>query len=90
MGGYDELLSRIKILEKQRDDAENMLEYERNKFARIMQSRESGIAEQIADDIELELNAIAETAEFLEDLNKRRILKRVKQIHEILSDYHEV
>lgn len=64
-----------------------MLEYERNKFERQMQSKEAGIAEQLAGDIELEIQAIRETTEYIDEDNQRRIRRRLQRIDDILQEF---
>ena len=80
-----ELLARIKTLEAEKLQAENMLEYERNKFEKQMRDKEAGIIEELYDKLELELLAIKETAEYIDDDNKRRIMRRLQRIDDILQ-----
>ena len=93
-GDNADLIARIEALEKEnaryrqeRTDAESMLEYERNKFERQMQSKEAGIAEQLAGDIELEIQAIRETTEYIDEDNQRRIRRRLQRIDDILQEF---
>ena len=93
-GDNADLIARIEALEKEnaryrqeRTDAERMLEYERNKFERQMQSKEAGIAEQLAGDIELEIQAIRETTEYIDEDNQRRIRRRLQRIDDILQEF---
>lgn len=93
-GDNADLIARIETLEKEnaryrqeRTDAESMLEYERNKFERQMQSKEAGIAEQLAGDIELEIQAIREIIEYIDEDNQRRIRRRLQRIDDILQEF---
>ena len=93
-GDNADLTAHIEALEKEnaryrqeRTDAERMLEYERNKFERQMQSKEAGIAEQLAGDIELEIQAIRETTEYIDEDNQRRIRRRLQRIDDILQEF---
>lgn len=93
-GDNADLIARIEALEKEnaryrqeRTDAESMLEYERNKFERQMQSKEAGIAEQLAGDIELEIQAMREIIEYIDEDNQRRIHRRLQRIDDILQEF---
>ena len=93
-GDHADLVAKIEALEaenarycQERTDAESMLEYERNKFERQMQSKEAGIAEQLADDIDLEIQAIRETIEYVDEGNKKRIRRRLQRIDDILHEF---
>ena len=77
----------VRKLEEGKAYAENMLSFERNKFQRLMETREAGIAEELSDRLKLELQAIGEIAEYLGDDDKRRIQRRLQRIDKILSAF---
>ena len=82
----DHLKSENESLEQQKTTAENMLDYEKNKFERQLDLKEAGIAEQFSDDIGLELQAIRELTEYLEEGDQRRIRRRLNRIDSILQE----
>ena len=91
---HADLVTRIETLESENDQlrkdrsaAESRLEYETNRYVRQMQTKEEGIAEQLAGDIELEIQAIRETLEYVDEDNQRRIRRRLQRIDDILSDF---
>lgn len=69
------------------NDAENMLAYERNKFERQLQEKEAGIAEQLSNAISLEIQALREIIEYIEEDDRRRIQRRLLRIGDILKEF---
>lgn len=69
------------------NDAENMLAYERNKFERQLQEKEAGIAEQLSNAISLEIQALHEIIEYIEEDDRRRIQRRLLRIGDILKEF---
>ena len=69
------------------DELQQMLAYERNKFARQLAEKEAGIAEEIRDKIALELKAIREISSYIGTDDQRRIVRRLDRIADILDDY---
>ena len=69
------------------DELQQMLAYERNKFARQLAEKEAGIAEEIRDKIALELKAIREISAYVGADDQRRIVRRLDRIADILDDY---
>ena len=85
---YQQKMQRkIRYLEKQYIAATNMLEYERNKFQRLLEMKEAGIAEELSENLSLELQAIYDIAEYVDDDNKRRIVRRLNRINDILDRF---
>lgn len=74
-------------LADERDATENMLEYEKTKFKKIIQTREAGIAEQISNDIGLELLAMRDLVEYLEEDDKQRFRRRLDRIDRYLQEF---
>ena len=70
-----------------REAAENMLEYEKNKFAKLLQSQKSGLADQLTADIALELQALRELVEHLEPGEQNKINRRLNRIDEYLREF---
>lgn len=66
---------------------EDMLEYERNKYERLLKSQGSGIAKELQDTIKLELLAIRDIAEYVPEDDKRRILRRLDRIDKYLEEF---
>lgn len=93
-GDHADLVARIEALEaenerycKERDDAENMLEFETNRFERQLRSKRADLAKRLNRAIELELQAIRETTEYIDENNQRRIRIRLQQIDDILHEF---
>lgn len=93
-GTHGSLLEKINNLEEEqvrlreeRTSAEDMLEYERNKFQRQMETKEAGLADQLSEDLSLEIQAIRETVEYIDEDNQRRILRRLQRIDKILHEF---
>lgn len=82
-----QLEKELDRLSKDRTAAEDMLEYERNKFKRQMETKEAGLAEQLSDNLSLEIQAIRETVEYVDEDNQRRILRRLQRIDKILHEF---
>ena len=74
-------------LRKELKDADGLLEFERNRFQRQMQHKEAGIAEQLSRMLRLELQAIRETAEYVDEHNQYLLIRRLDRIENILSDF---
>lgn len=66
---------------------EDLLAFERNKYERLLREQGAGIAEEIADTIELELIAIEDIAQHINPDDTARITRRVKRIREFLREY---
>ena len=64
-----------------------MLEFERNRFQLQMKSKEAGLANLLARKIGLEILAIRETAEYVDDDNRRRLYRRLDRIDDILKNF---
>lgn len=79
--------TRIEELEAENASLQGMLAYERNKFARQMKEKEAGIAEQLSEAIALEVQAIRELCGYVEEDDRRRILRRLRRIDDILQNF---
>lgn len=93
-GAHADLIEKVRNLETERDRlreeriaAEGMLEYERNKFHRQMETKEAGLADQLSENLSLEIQAIRETVEYVDEDNQRRILRRLQRIDKILQEF---
>lgn len=91
---HADLVARLESLEsegaqlrKERSEAESMLEYERNRYQQQMLTKEAGLAEQLASALKLEIQAIRETAEYIDEDNQVRILRRLNRIDDILMEF---
>ena len=73
-------------LKAEKTAAENMLEYERHKYQRQLSAQESGIIEHFLNAVGLELQAIYDLTEYLEESDKRRIRRRLNRINDILLE----
>ncbi len=83
----DALTAEKEQLSKGRDAAESMLEYEKNKFAKLLQSQKSGLADQLTADIALELQALRELVEYLEPDDQKRFRRRLDRIDGYLQEF---
>lgn len=78
---------QIALLRNALAESDNRLEYWRNWYYQQMREKERAIAESLADELRLELQAISETTEYIDDDNKRRIRRRLQRIERILSQF---
>lgn len=81
----EQLKAENEQLRKERDAAEKRLVYERDIFERRMRTIEDGIAEQFLETIRLELSAIREISDHVDERNKNRLIRRADRIEERLS-----
>lgn len=89
-----ELQAQIKILKNQvqafqieRDAAENMLDYEKNKYEKQLDAQGADLAEQLTYDIGLELEALRDLVNHLDSNNQRRFLRRLDRIDCYLREF---
>lgn len=68
-------------------ELENRLEYERNKYKRIIRDQERGICEALEKDLQLELSALRDIAEHVNEDDRRRIVRRLNRIEERLHEF---
>ena len=69
-------------------ELENRLEYERNKYERIIRDQERGICEALEKDLQLELSALRDIAEHVNEDDRRRIIRRLNRIEERLHEFY--
>lgn len=81
------LRTDIQRLSEERDAAENMLDFEKNKFEKQLETQEAGLAEQITADIALELQAIRDLVEYLEPDDQKRFRRRLDRIDRYLQEF---
>lgn len=93
---HGDLLRQIDVLTQENEKlardkiaTENMMDFERNKYERQMMLAEKEISEQLAEDLSLELQAIRETTEYINEADRRRICRRLDRIDEILQHLQE-
>jgi hypothetical protein len=79
--------SEVQRLKDERDAAENMLEYEKNKFSNLLQSQKSGLAQQLSADIAREMEALRGLLEYLDEADQKRIRRRLDRIDGYLEDF---
>ena len=79
--------SEVQRFKDERDAAENMLEYEKNKFSNLLQSQKSGLAQQLSADIALEIEALRGLLEYLDEADQKRIRRRLDRIDGYLEDF---
>ena len=82
-----ELEKECAQLKKDLKAAENMLEFERNRFQLQMKLKETGLANLLSRKIGLEIQAIRETAEYVDEDNQRRLYRRLDRIDNILKNF---
>ena len=83
----EELEAECAMLRKEREEANNLLEYERNRFQLQIQSKEEGLAEQLSEEIAIEIQSIRETAEYVDKDNRYLIYRRLQRIDDILKEF---
>jgi len=83
----EELEAECARLRKSLKAAEDLLEFERNRFQRQMKSKEAGLAKLLSKKIGLEIQAIRETAEYVDADNQRRLYRRLVRIDDILRNF---
>lgn len=81
------LRNQAQQLSEERDAAENMLAYEKNKFERQLRSQEMGLADQLASDIGLELQAMRDLVEYLDESDQKRFRRRLDRIDRYLQGF---
>lgn len=67
--------------------AENRLDYEKNKFEKQLKTQEAGLAEQITSDIALELQAIRDLVDYLDEDDQKRFRRRLDRIDCYLKEF---
>ena len=81
-----EQLSQENIQLKQNNiSAENMMEFERNKYERQMMLKEQGIARHLSKKLNLELQSIRESIKYIGEDDRLRIARRLDRIDKILQ-----
>lgn len=83
----EQLKAENEQLRKERDAAKNMLEFEQSKHDHQLRTLEESLAERLANDIRLELQAIREIADYVDGKDKNRLVRRVNCIEECLSRF---
>ena len=83
----DVLRNQAQQLSEERDAAENMLAYEKNKFEKQLKTQETGIADQLAADIGLELQAMRDLVEYLDESDQKRFRRRLDRIDRYLQGF---
>lgn len=81
------LSADMQQLREEREAAENMLDYEKNKFKKQLETQEAGLAEQITADIALELQAIRDLVEYLDADDQKRFRRRLDRIDRYLQEF---
>lgn len=83
----EELLAVNAALRTELMAAEDMLEFERNKFEKLLITQEADIAERISTSISLELQAIRDLACYLGEDDRKRFNRRLDRIDRYLSEF---
>lgn len=81
------LKDQAKAFQAERDAAENMLDYEKNKYEKQLDAQGADLAEQLSYDIGLELEALRELVDRLEPNNQRRFLRRLDRMEQYLREF---
>lgn len=69
------------------EELENRLLYERNKYEKLLRDKERGICEALGKDLQLELSALRDIAEHVNEDDRRRIIRRLNRIEERLHEF---
>jgi regulator of replication initiation timing len=81
------LRAEIQQLTEERNAAENMLDFERNKYELQLKTRSSGLAKQLTYEIGLELETLRDLVEGLDSNNQRRFGRRLNSIEQYLREF---
>ena len=81
------LKSQAQAFQAERDAAENMLDYEKNKYEKQLDAQGADLAEQLYYDIGLELEALRELVDHLDLNNQRRFLRRLDRMDRYLREF---
>lgn len=89
---HRDLVEQIEKLSQENDQlkqnnisAENMMEFERNKYERQMMLKEQGIARHLSKKLKLELQSIRESIKYIGEDDRLRIARRLDRIDKILQ-----
>ena len=74
-------------LKQELEQLNGLLEYERNKCAVLLQTQAREITDEIKDILHLELQGISDIAQYLNEADRNRILRRLSRINQYLDDY---
>lgn len=80
-----ELEKQVAELKAEVEYGRNYLEYERNKYERLLEMEEHGIVADLNQKLKLELDALRDIASYVPDDDQKRILRRLGRIDEILE-----
>ena len=83
----NELLERISDLEKELLETKNRMLYEINKYEKLLEGKEAGIVDEVCNIIKLEIEAIDEIADHVDERNRTRLKRRVDRIKQQLYRY---
>lgn len=78
--------SELEILQEENAHLRGMLEFERNKSARLLAMANGSIADHLHKAIALDLDAMRETAKYLNPDDSKRITRRLDRIDRVLLD----
>ena len=81
------LAAQVEAITKERNDAENLLEFEKNKFEKQLESQEAGVADHLSSEIGLELLALRDLVEHLAEDEQKRFRRRLDRIDRYLSEF---
>ena len=81
------LRTEIQQLTEERNAAENMLDFEKNKYELQLKTRSSGLAKQLTYEIGLELETLRDLVEGLDPNNQRRFGRRLDSIEQYLREF---
>ena len=73
-------------LAEAKTEAENMLDYERNKYERMLDNLEKEIKEGLRRNLKMELEAVRENAQYVDAIYRKRIVRRCDRIDEALNE----
>lgn len=81
------LQDQAQQLSEERDAAENMLDYEKNKYEKQLDAQGADLAAQLMYDIGLEVEAIRGLVDRLDPNNQRRFLRRLDRMEQYLREF---
>ena len=81
------LESKVQLLSDEKAAAEDMLDYEKNKFEKLIVRQAAGAAARISKSISLDLVGLRDIAKNLEETSQKRVLRRVDRIEQYLQEF---
>ena len=89
MSELEMLRKQLAETQKQLVAEQDMLEYERNKYERLLARQGKGLAKELMSRIYLDLEALRDIAQNITEPDKTRVLRRIRRIAEYCEEFGE-